>query len=172
MSIELLLLVVTAVLAVVAVAAALIAVRASHRIRDVGSTQRPSSTKVERSKSAEEPMSTDLATVPAAPRIVEGRVIVVPSTQQIVEATLGRPLVRISVFSHGLAHALRPESRDRIMALTRREFQGRRRARKRAAKQAARSTHPVPERAINRRAVATEAWLGELPPLRNPAVKP
>lgn len=171
MSIELLLLVATAVLAVVAVAAALVAVRASRPIRDVGSTQQPSSTEIVRQEPAPEPTSTAVATVPAA-RIVEGRVIVAPSTQQVVEATLGRPLVRISVLSHGLAHALRPESRDRIMALMRREFQGRRRARKRAARQAARREHPVPERAIDRRVVATEAWLGELPPLRDPAVKP
>ncbi len=171
MSIELLLLVVTAGLAVVAVAAALVAVRASRRISHAGGALPPPSTEVVRQEPAAEPLSTEVATKSGA-RIVEGRVIVAPSTQQVVEATLGRPLVRLSVLSHGLAFALRPESRDRIRALMRREFQDRRRARRRAARQAARNAHPVAERAIDRRTASTEAWLGELPRLRDPVVKP
>ncbi|MGZ8726283.1 MAG: hypothetical protein ACXWW1_07440, partial [Aeromicrobium sp.] len=102
-------------------------------------------------------------------RIVEGRVIVPPTSRQVVDATMSKPLIRVSVLSHGLAHALRPESRDRIMALMRREFQSRRRQRKRAARQAARLEHPSPQRAIDRATATTEAWLGELPAPQHPA---
>ncbi|WP_147543800.1 hypothetical protein [Aeromicrobium massiliense] len=78
--------------------------------------------------------------------VVDGRVVVRPSDQQVVAATLGRPLVRLSVVGAGLAHALRPESRDRISGLVRRDFRRRRRARARAARRAARTTHvPPPE---------------------------
>lgn len=77
--------------------------------------------------------------------VVDGRVVVRPSDQQVVAATLGRPLVRLSVVGAGLAHALRPESRDRISGLVRRDFRRRRRARARAARRAARTTHVPPE---------------------------
>ncbi|WP_370619545.1 hypothetical protein [Mumia sp. Pv 4-285] len=69
----------------------------------------------------------------------EGTVIVLPSEQQVVAATMGRPLVRGAVLSHGLMHALRPESRDRIRGIVRREFRRRRKIRRRAARAAARS---------------------------------
>jgi hypothetical protein len=68
----------------------------------------------------------------------DGRTIVVPTTAQVVDATMGRPLVRASVLAYGLRRALRPESRDRIRALMRREFQRRRKMRQRAARRAAR----------------------------------
>jgi len=93
-----------------------------------------------------------------------------PTSRQIVDATMNKPLVRLSVLSHGLAHALRAESRDRITALMRREFQSRRRQRKRAARVAARLEHPSPQRAIDRATVTTEAWLGELPAPNHRAV--
>src|SRR5437016_435190 len=56
------------------------------------------------------------------PKIVHGRVIVPPSQAQVVRTALGRPGVRVSVLAHGLAHALRAENRDRILALMRREY--------------------------------------------------
>ena len=168
---ELVLLVLTAALAVIAVVAALVAVRASRKSpapvvspAAVAPTPAPTPTPAP---------STDLVLpeVPVA-RIVEGRVIVTPTTREIVDATMSRPLVRISVVSHGLAHALRPESRDRIVALMRREFRARRRQRRRAAKQAARMAHPTPPPAIDSATIETEAWLGELPPVRHGVIEP
>lgn len=160
MSPELALLLLTAALAVIAVVAALVAVRASRR---------PAPAHVEVAADPPIATSTELACVPAepvpVPRIVEGRFVVPPTSQQIVTATMGRPLVRLSVISHGIAHALRPESRDRIVALMRREFRSRRRQRTRVARHAARLAHPIPPQAVDRRVIASEAWLGELPPL-------
>ncbi|MDQ3157643.1 MAG: hypothetical protein M3Q98_13125 [Actinomycetota bacterium] len=171
MSSEQLLLVMTAVLAVVALIAAFIAVRAARRLRPA-----PETPETPESAPANQIVRADrLPTTPteqpesAVARIVEGRVIVPPTSRQIVDVTMSRPLVRVSVLSHGLAHALRPESRDRIIALMRREFQSRRRQRKRAARQAARLEPPGPQRAINRATAATEAWLGELPAPRHAA---
>ena len=68
----------------------------------------------------------------------DGRTIVVPTTAQVVDATMGRPLIRASALAHGLRRALRAENRDRIRALMRREFQRRRKMRQRAARRAAR----------------------------------
>jgi hypothetical protein len=68
----------------------------------------------------------------------DGRTIVVPTTAQVVDATMGRPLVRASALAHGLRRALRTENRDRIRAMMRREFQRRRKMRQRAARRAAR----------------------------------
>jgi len=64
--------------------------------------------------------------------------VVRPTTAQVVDATLGRPLVRAATLSHGLRRALRPESRDRIAALVRREFRRRRKLRMKASRRAAR----------------------------------
>lgn len=77
-----------------------------------------------------------------APRVVQGRVIVPPTQAQVVRTALGRPGVRLSVLIHGLAHALRAENRDRIVALMRREYQHRRRERLRAGRDAVRATKP------------------------------
>jgi hypothetical protein len=90
-----------------------------------------------------EPRLSDIAVPLPAPRAdaivtAEGRTIVVPTTAQVVDATMGRPLVRASALAHGLRRALRPQSRDRIRALMRREFQRRRKMRQRAARRAAR----------------------------------
>ncbi len=68
----------------------------------------------------------------------DGRTVVVPTTAQVVDATMGRPLVRASALTHGLRRALRAENRDRIRAMMRREFQRRRKMRQRAARRAAR----------------------------------
>ncbi len=75
-------------------------------------------------------------------RVVDGQVFVVPSQHDVVATALSRPATRVSVLVHGLAHALRPESRDRISALMRREYTRRRRERQRAARQAARLHTP------------------------------
>ena len=168
MSSEHLLLVMTAVLAVVALVAAFIAVRAARRLRPVPET--PRATELDQIVPADRrPTTPTERPETAVARIVEGRVIVPPTSRQIVDVTMSRPLVRVSVLSHGLAHALRPESRDRIIALMRREFQSRRRQRKRAARQASRLEPPSPHRAIDRATATTEAWLGELPAPRHAA---
>ena len=78
-----------------------------------------------------------------APRVVQGRVVVPPSQAQVVRTALGRPGVRLNVFVHGLARALRAENRDRIVALMRREYRHRRRERLRAGRQAIRMSRPT-----------------------------
>ncbi len=139
MSAELVILVSTAVLAVVALCAAIISVRAVRALHE---------------QPAPRPISSELAVIeraapataqlpPAlAPRLVEGRLIVPPTQQQVVATALGRPGVRLSVFTHGIAHALRPESRDRILAMMRREYRRRRRERLQAGRRAARAANP------------------------------
>lgn len=149
MSAELWILVATSVLAMVAISAAIVAVRAARRIA-AATPPRPDTPAP----------STELALVeppppatPAAltPRVVEGRLIVPPTQQQVVAATLGRPGVRLSVLAHGVAHALRPESRDRILALMRREYRRRRRERLQAGRRAARAARPTQP---------SDQWLG------------
>ncbi len=151
MSAELWILVATAVLAVVAISAAVIAVRAARRVTPLA--QAPASIV------AAQP-STELAVlepmrrvdhVELEPRLVEGRLVVPPSQQQVVNTALGRPGVRLSVFAHGLAHALRAESRDRITAMMRREYRRRRRERLQAGRRAVRAGHPTPP---------SDQWLG------------
>ena len=151
MSAELWILVATAVLAVVAITAALIAVRAARRVSHT--PQAPADTVTARP-------STELAVLdPApqvdhpdlAPRLVEGRLVVPPSQQQVVNTALGRPGVRLSIFAHGLAHALRAESRDRISAMMRREYRRRRRERLQAGRRAVRAGRPTPP---------SDQWLG------------
>lgn len=141
MSPEVWILVATAVLAVVAIGAAVVAVRAARRI---GPPVQAPATVTERP-------STELAVreppiVPAElePRVVEGRLIVPPSQEQVVNTALGRPGVRLAVFAHGLAHALRAESRDRITAMMRREYRRRRRERLQAGRRAVRAGRPTP----------------------------
>jgi hypothetical protein len=68
----------------------------------------------------------------------DGRTVVVPTTSQVVDATMGRPLVRANALVYGLRRALRAENRDRIRSLMRREYQRRRKMRQRAARRAAR----------------------------------
>ena len=82
----------------------------------------------------------------------EGRVVVVPSTQQVVEATLGKRMIRGAVLQHGIRYALRPESRDRLRGMVRREYRRRRRIRLRAGRRAARAAS-IPPR-------DTPSWLG------------
>ena len=82
----------------------------------------------------------------------DGRTIVLPTSEQVVNATMGRPLVRGAVLSYGLAQALRPESRDRIRGMVRREFRRRRKMRLQAGRRAARGA-PVD-------VPTAQAWLG------------
>lgn len=149
MSIEAVLLLATALLAVVAVTAAVVAVRAVRRL----GTHQTSDLEIPAGATpAAPPVPADPPpSVPA--RIVQGRVIVTPTEQQVVATALGRPAVRLSVLASGLSHALRPESRDRIVALMRREYRQRRRLRQRVARHAART---VPAQALHRDAT----WLG------------
>jgi hypothetical protein len=150
MSAELWILVSTAVLAVVAVGAAVIAVRAVQQVK--------TSAPVPPTDTVNEP-STDLAVIesqsalPAAlaPRVVQGRLVVPPTQQQVLATALGRPGVRLSVFTHGLTHALRAESRDRILGMMRREYRRRRRERLQAGRRAARAANP---------SRPTDTWIG------------
>jgi hypothetical protein len=138
MSADVWILVSTAVLAVVAVGAAIIAVLAVQQVRTATRPQHP-----------DEP-STDLAmieprsAIPATltPRVVQGRLVVPPTQQQVLATALGRPGVRLSVFVHGISHALRPESRDHILGMMRREYRRRRRDRLQAGRRAARTANP------------------------------
>ncbi|MEV7396571.1 hypothetical protein [Aeromicrobium sp. NPDC092404] len=160
MSAELWILVATAVLAVVAIGAALVAVRAARRSTPAS----PASAAPQRSSAPHraevvrfEGRPDDLVDVSPdvsaelAPRVVEGHLVVPPTQQQVVNAALGRPGVRLSILAHGVAHALRPESRDRIAALMRREYRRRRRERLQAGRRAIRAGRPTPP---------SEEWLG------------
>jgi hypothetical protein len=175
MSADVAVLVATAVLAVVALLAATVAVVAARRVARGPAPSVPGSV-------APAPAAAPAAAVPHAddvpavavevvessvardaapdrtlePRVVEGRVLVPPTQDQVVAAALGRPQARLSVVAQGVAHALRPESRDRIGALVRREYRSRRRARLRAGRRAARAAHASPTPPA-----AADQWLGE-----------
>ena len=150
-------LVATAVLAVVAIGAAVVAVRAVRRLSQAQQAPalapqppRPSDEIAIRDP---EPTPRDLEPRDLEPRVVEGRLVVPPSQQQLVQAVLGRPGVRLTVFVHGAAHALRAESRDRIVALMRREYRRRRRERLRAGRRAVRAERPSAP-------APSDQWLG------------
>lgn len=161
MSAEVWILVATAVLAVVAIGAAVVAVRA---VRQVSRPTSPAPTSpapvrspAETAARGEVVVRETVATVvprDLEPRVVEGRLVVPPTQHQVVQAALGRPGVRMSIVTHGLAHALRPESRDRISALMRREFRRRRRERQQAGRRAVRAAQPSTPPA------PSDQWLG------------
>lgn len=155
MSVEVGILVATAVLAVVAIGAALVAVRAARRVRPPVQTEPDGPQPVVTSTEIAvlDPLDAEDEPLPAElePRIVEGRLIVPPTQQQVVNTALGRPGVRLSVLAYGLAHALRAESRDRVTALMRREYRRRRRERLQAGRRAVRSARPTPP---------SDRWLG------------
>jgi hypothetical protein len=162
MSAEVLMLIATAVLAVVAISAAVVAVRA---VRRLSQAQQPAAVTPEPIRPSEEIALRavddadelrdvelrDVEPRDVEPRVVEGRLIVPPSQQQLVQSVLGRPGVRLTVFVHGAAYALRAESRDRIVALMRREYRRRRRERLRAGRRAVRTERP---------SAPSDQWLG------------
>ena len=78
--------------------------------------------------------------------------LLVPTQQQLVAATLAHPLVRVSALAYGLRTALRPENRDRVRALVRRDLRRRHKVRRQAARRAARVVpiRPAPVAASRR----------------------
>jgi hypothetical protein len=169
---DVVLLVVTALLAVTALAAALVAVRAARRAGPTESStdtpQAPAATPApeiqagapERLPRVAVPVPLDQhgETYRPTPVQVNGRVVVPPTGQQVVGAALSRPQVRIAVLLHGLTYALRPESRDRITALMRREYRRRRSQRLATGRRAVRATRPT-----SADDWMTQPWIGELP---------
>lgn len=152
-------LVATAVLAVVAIVAAVVAVRAARRVAAAPLAAPEASPETPpASLGLVERREDPLPVVRPEPYRADGRLFVPPTQQQVVAAALGRPHVRLSVVAHGLTHALRPESRDRIVAVMRREYRRRRRLRLRAARRAVREASP------GRPTEAADSWIGELPP--------
>ena len=150
---------VTALLAVMALAAAVVAVRAARRSTTGGqdaASRVPAVAPETLPRAVLVPLD-DVDTRTMAPRHVEGRVIVPPTGQQVVGAALSRPHVRLAILLHGLTYALRPESRDRITALMRREYRRRRRERLAAGRRAVRAARPSTD------AWMAEPWIGELP---------
>jgi hypothetical protein len=160
MTVETLLLVATTLIALVAAIAAIVAIRAVRRLEHQA---RPSVVEAAAGTAAIETTAADgfegrYATTSTtevvtstiedrrmelAPRVVQGRVIVPPTQAQVVRTALGRPGVRLNIFVHGLARALRAENRDRIVSLMRREYRHRRRERLRAGRQAVRLARPT-----------------------------
>lgn len=163
-------LVATAVLALAALVAAAVTVRAARsvtrervrieaRLRDAETAQAAARARAREATLVPVPYEPDpddatpvlrgnepphpSADLPAETRIVDGRVVVVPTQRDLVATALSRPATRFTVLVHGLTHALRPESRDRISALMRRELTRRRRERQRAARRAARVHVPT-----------------------------
>ncbi|MET0447674.1 MAG: hypothetical protein ABW004_04685 [Aeromicrobium sp.] len=158
MSAEVLILVATAVLAVVAISAAVVAVRAARRIGQAPALPvDPAPRPVEEAVAPQRPRAvmihdpSPVAGQQLEPHVVDGRLIVPPSQQQVVQTALGRPGVRLSVFVHGAAYALRAESRDRITSMMRREYRRRRRERLQAGRRAVRSAQPP---------APSDQWLG------------
>jgi hypothetical protein len=150
MTVEALLLAAMALIALVAVIVAVVAVRAVRRLERQASSSVVETTAtdvVSRAAALPSQPSIDVTEVgrpiELAPRVVEGRVIVPPTQAQVLRTALGRPGVRLSVFTYGLARALRAENRDRIVALIRREYRHRRRERLRAGRQAIRMARPT-----------------------------
>ncbi len=136
--------VIAAILAVVSVTAAIVATRAVGQIKQL----RPQAQSPAKIEQIAQPDSVTLPANTVRPEpvyeVIEGRVIVAPTQAQVVAATMTRPTVRLAILVSGVAHALRPESRDRISALIRREYLGRKRARQQAARAAARAQNGQP----------------------------
>ncbi len=147
MTLATVLVVVTSVIAVVALVAAVVAIRTLREVRASLDARQFDATDAVALVDHHEPQAipmVEYARPPELePRVVEGRVIVPPTQSQVVRTALGRPGVRLSVFAHGLARALRAENRDRIVALMRREYRHRRNERLRAGRQAVRAARPT-----------------------------
>ena len=148
MSVELWVLAATCVVAAVAIGAALVAVRAVRRLEAAARRPEPAEPLDRAEPRPESRPSTEVVVLDRheslEPRTVEGRLIVPPTQEQVVRTALGRPGVRVSVVAHGVAHALRAESRDRIAAMMRREYRRRRRERLQAGRRAVRASRPTP----------------------------
>lgn len=148
MSAELWILAATAVVAVVAIGAALVAVRAVRRLEAAAATPTEIQHHEQAPAEPEPRPATEVVVLDRheslEPRTVDGRLIVPPTQEQVVRTALGRPGVRLSVVVHGVAHALRAESRDRITAMMRREYRRRRRERLQAGRRAVRDSRPTP----------------------------
>ncbi|WP_293786968.1 hypothetical protein [uncultured Aeromicrobium sp.] len=144
-SVDVVVLGVAAVLAVVALVAAIVALRAVREAKALRASADPGPVDSEQQTGRE--LQVHRAEEPAAApqaRVIEGRVIIAPTPEQLVAAQMTRPSVRIAIVVAGVMHALRPESRDRIGGLMRREYRRRRRARQRAARRASRVAPPPP----------------------------
>lgn len=145
MTVEAWLLTAVTVIAVGAVVVAAVAMRAVRRLQhlvDAAEVERESLHAAGPVLTNAEILIPEERPAELAPRVVAGRVIVPPTQAQVVRTALGRPGVRLSVLIHGLAHALRAENRDRIVALMRREYRHRRRERLRAGRDAIRMARP------------------------------
>ena len=137
MSAEVVLLAVTAALAGIAVVAAVVAVRALRELRNTSAPEPVSTPDVAQTPAPEPRLPEPAQSRPA--QVVEGRVVATLTERDLLEARLSRPRARVAVYAHGLRHALRPESRDRITALMRREYRRRRAMRLKVARRALRS---------------------------------
>ncbi len=163
MSTDVLVLGAMALLAVVALIAAVVALRSARRAAQERAELRALVERLGESAPVDEPAPAGQSLVPVSAelvepsvaRVVEGQVFVVPSQRDVVATALSRPATRVSVVVHGLAHALRPETRDRIAALMRREYTRRRRERLKVARHAARNHVPAA-----RSDPAGTAWIG------------
>lgn len=158
---DVLLLSVTALLAVLALAAAVVAVRAARRstgsdLREVAAP--PPAVAPDRLPAATMLVPLDDEDDWRRPVHVNGRVVVPPTGQQVVGAALSRPQVRLAILLHGLTYALRPESRDRITALMRREYRRRRSERLAAGRRAVRAARPASADDWMK-----QPWIAELP---------
>ena len=153
MPLEVVLLVVTALLAVVAVGAAVVAVKALKQVRSAAADVADASMLPAVAEPQVSPQLVAETTQVRPVEVIEGRVVATLTQQDLLEARLSRPSARLSVYAHGVAHALRPESRDRIVALVRREYRRRRSLRLKVARRALRS---VPNEAFAQQ----PDWLG------------
>jgi hypothetical protein len=105
MSAEVWMLVATAVLAVVAIGAALIAVRA---VRQVSRTPAAEAVEPAPPEPVHRPIAVVIHEAPdddrdelgvLEPRVVEGRLVVPPTQQQVMQTAMGRPGVRLSCWA-------------------------------------------------------------------------
>ena len=119
-----------AVLALGAAAALAVALaRTRHRLDELrASVRRLQETPVPSPGTELAVRQTQLDTVPAAG----------PTSDEVLRVAIAHPAVRVVALTYGLRRALRPESRDRVAAVMRREFRRRRKLRLRAGRRAAR----------------------------------
>lgn len=150
MSVEQILLVITAVVALIALTVAVAALRRLGTISKQADAQVPAAAPPSSNVIVPPPLSPPVERPKYGPlpaqrqtpqvEVLDGAVVVRPSNRQVVEATMGRPLVRLNIVLFGLTHALRADSRDRLRSLMRREFRARKSLRRRQARRAARLT--------------------------------